>query len=137
MAKLSNVVELECTACGKKYDAEREQLLCSSCGKPLLANVRLAEANGLAQHVTPQPTGLPAQVEPLQLANEPQLPVTPPLAGLPAAETRVPSVGAPVDTTDLALAPPAAAVPPAWDLAEVEASAAEVGVVGEDKRRQR
>src|SRR5215472_15215183 len=97
-------------------------------GKPL------AEASGLAPHVTPRPTGLPAEVEPLQLANEPQLPVTPPLAGLRAAETRVPSGGAPVDTTDPALAPPAAAVPPAWVLAGAEASAAEAGVVGADER---
>ena len=120
-------------------------------GRPLLAS-------GPAPHVTPRPTGLPvlvappqrarglqlpgtllptglpALVAPLQRVNEPQLPESPHLAGLPAAEARVPSEAAPVDTTDLALAPPAAAVPPAWDLAEAEASAAEVAVVGADER---
>ena len=118
-------------------------------GRPLVAS-------GLAPHVTPQPTGLPvvvapqrarglqppgtllptglaALVAPLQRVSEPQLPVMPQLAGLPAAEARVPSEAAPVDTTDLALAPPAAAVPPAWDLAEAEA-AAEVAEVGADER---
>ena len=130
-------------------------------GRPLLARGkptgRPLVASGLAPHVTPQPTGLPvvvapqrarglqppgtllptglaALVAPLQRVSEPQLPVMPQLAGLPAAEARVPSEAAPVDTTDLALVPPAAAVPPAWDLAEAEASAAEVAVVGADKR---
>jgi hypothetical protein len=125
--------------------------------KPTGRQLALAEASGLAPHVTPRPTGLPvvavppqrvrglqlpgtllptglpALVVPLQRVNEPQLPVSPPLAGLPAAEARVPSEAAPVDTTDLALAPPAAAVPPAWDLAEAEA-AAEVAEVGADER---
>src|SRR6266849_5761006 len=36
MAKTLNVVELECSACGKKYDASVEQHVCT-CGKPLLA----------------------------------------------------------------------------------------------------
>jgi len=109
-------------------------------GKHLLANVRLvlaeplAEASGPAPHVTPRPTGLPALVEALQRVNEPQLPVRRQVAGLPVAEVRVPSEAAPVDTTALALAPPAAAVPPAWDLAEAEASAAEVAVVGADEQ---
>ncbi len=43
MAKPLNVVELECSACGKKYDASVEQHLCS-CGKPLLARYDLRRA---------------------------------------------------------------------------------------------
>jgi threonine synthase len=43
MAKPLNVVELECSACGKKYDAAREQHLCT-CGKPLLARYDLRRA---------------------------------------------------------------------------------------------
>src|SRR5215472_11472763 len=35
-------------------------------GKPMLANVRLAEASGPAPHVTQRPTGRAAQVEALQ-----------------------------------------------------------------------
>ncbi|HKW35899.1 MAG TPA: threonine synthase [Candidatus Acidoferrum sp.] len=41
----SNLVELECSACGKKYDAEVEQHLCT-CGKPLLARYDLRHAAG-------------------------------------------------------------------------------------------
>ncbi|HKW65256.1 MAG TPA: threonine synthase [Candidatus Acidoferrum sp.] len=41
----SNLVELECSACGKKYDAEVEQHLCT-CGKPLLARYDLRQAAG-------------------------------------------------------------------------------------------
>jgi threonine synthase len=43
MTKPSNVVELECSACGKKYDAVVEQHLCT-CGKPLLARYDLRRA---------------------------------------------------------------------------------------------
>src|SRR5262252_2227519 len=39
----SNLVELECSACGKKYDASVEQHLCT-CGKPLLARYDLKRA---------------------------------------------------------------------------------------------
>lgn len=39
----SNLIELECSACGKKYDAEVEQHLCT-CGKPLLARYDLRHA---------------------------------------------------------------------------------------------
>jgi threonine synthase len=39
----SNLIELECSACGKKYDASREQHLCT-CGKPLLARYDLKRA---------------------------------------------------------------------------------------------
>ena len=85
-------------------------------GRPLLANVRLA------------------LVEPLQRANERQPPVMPQLAGLPAAEARVPSEAAPVDTTDPALAPLAVAVPAAWDHVAAEVFVAEVAVAGADER---
>src|SRR5713101_5433109 len=43
MAKTLNVVELECSACGKKYDASVEQHVCT-CGKPLLARYDLRRA---------------------------------------------------------------------------------------------
>ncbi|HEY6946202.1 MAG TPA: threonine synthase [Candidatus Acidoferrum sp.] len=39
----SNLVELECSACGKKYDAAVEQHLCT-CGKPLLVRYDLRTA---------------------------------------------------------------------------------------------
>jgi threonine synthase len=39
----SNLIELECSACGKKYDASKEQHLCT-CGKPLLARYDLKRA---------------------------------------------------------------------------------------------
>ena len=39
----SNLVELECSACGKKYDASKEQHLCT-CGQPLLARYDLRRA---------------------------------------------------------------------------------------------
>lgn len=39
----SSVVELECSACRKKYDATKEQHLCT-CGKPLLARYDLKRA---------------------------------------------------------------------------------------------
>jgi threonine synthase len=43
MTKTTNVLELECSACGKKYDAGVEQHLCT-CGKPLLARYDLRRA---------------------------------------------------------------------------------------------
>src|SRR6266567_9286367 len=43
VAQTSNVAELECSACGKKYDASVEQHLCT-CGKPLLARYDLRRA---------------------------------------------------------------------------------------------
>src|SRR5207245_1408181 len=42
---VTNIVELECSGCGKKYDAEVEQHLCT-CGKPLLARYDLRHAAG-------------------------------------------------------------------------------------------
>jgi threonine synthase len=43
MTKPLNVLELECSACDKKYDADVEQHLCA-CGKPLLARYDLRRA---------------------------------------------------------------------------------------------
>lgn len=43
MTNPSNLRELECSACGKKYDASTEQHLCT-CGKPLLARYDLKRA---------------------------------------------------------------------------------------------
>src|ERR1700687_6116254 len=43
MTNPANVVELECSACSKKYDASIEQHLCT-CGKPLLARYDLRRA---------------------------------------------------------------------------------------------
>ena len=43
MTKPPNVVELECSACAKKYDASTEQHLCT-CGQPLLARYDLRRA---------------------------------------------------------------------------------------------
>src|SRR5260370_19084244 len=43
MTKPLNVLELECSACGRKYDASIEQPLCT-CGKPLLARYDLRRA---------------------------------------------------------------------------------------------
>jgi threonine synthase len=43
MTNPSNLRELECSACGKKYDASTEQHLCT-CGKPLLARYNLKKA---------------------------------------------------------------------------------------------
>jgi len=42
-SKPTNVVELECSACGKKFDASAEHHLCT-CGKPLLARYDLKRA---------------------------------------------------------------------------------------------
>src|SRR5260370_25991615 len=39
----TNISELECSACGKKYDASVEQHVCT-CGKPLLARYDLPRA---------------------------------------------------------------------------------------------
>src|SRR5438093_1210494 len=43
MTKPLNVIELECSACGKKYDPATEQHLCT-CGRPLLARYDLMGA---------------------------------------------------------------------------------------------
>ncbi|MGH9741307.1 MAG: threonine synthase [Candidatus Acidiferrum sp.] len=43
MTTAKNVTELECSACGKKFDANCEQHLCT-CGKPLLAKYDLKRA---------------------------------------------------------------------------------------------
>jgi threonine synthase len=44
MIKANNVVELECSVCGKKYDAAVEQHLCT-CGRPLFARYDLKRAS--------------------------------------------------------------------------------------------
>ena len=41
----SNLLELECSACARKYDASKEQHLCT-CGQPLLARYDLQRAAG-------------------------------------------------------------------------------------------
>jgi threonine synthase len=43
MPKQTNVLELECSACAKKFDSSMEQHLCT-CGKPLLAKYDLKKA---------------------------------------------------------------------------------------------
>ncbi|MGB9466958.1 MAG: pyridoxal-phosphate dependent enzyme, partial [Candidatus Acidiferrum sp.] len=43
MIPRTNVLELECSACGKKYDSSAEQHLCT-CGKPLFAEYDLKKA---------------------------------------------------------------------------------------------
>src|SRR6202047_4081700 len=43
MTTATNVMELQCSECGKKYDAEVEQHLCT-CGKPLLVRYDLKSA---------------------------------------------------------------------------------------------
>src|SRR5260370_40031032 len=43
MATATNVMELECSECGKKFDAAIEQHLCT-CGKPLLVRYDLKNA---------------------------------------------------------------------------------------------
>jgi threonine synthase len=59
MTKPLNVVELECSACGKKYDASTEQHLCT-CGKPLLAryDLRRAAATLTLQNLKTRPRTL-------------------------------------------------------------------------------
>jgi threonine synthase len=59
MNKPLNVLELECSACGKKYDANIEQHLCT-CGKPLLAryDLRLAAATLTLENLKARPRSL-------------------------------------------------------------------------------
>src|SRR5437667_11724542 len=59
MTKDLNVVGLECSACGKKYDASVEQHLCT-CGKPLLAryNLRRAAATLTLENLKTRPRTL-------------------------------------------------------------------------------
>jgi threonine synthase len=59
MTRPSNVLELECSACGKKYDASVEQHLCT-CGKPLLAryDLRRAAATLTLENLTARPRTL-------------------------------------------------------------------------------
>jgi threonine synthase len=73
MGKPLNVVELECSACAKKYDASVEQHLCA-CGKPLLAryNLRRAAATLTLENLKTRPRTLWRYAE--VLPNDP--PVT-------------------------------------------------------------
>ncbi|HUC54935.1 MAG TPA: threonine synthase [Candidatus Cybelea sp.] len=59
ITKHLHVLELECSACGKKYDASVEQHLCS-CGKPLLAryDLRLAAATLTLENLKSRPRTL-------------------------------------------------------------------------------
>jgi len=59
LSQTSNVVELECSACGKKYDAGTEQHLCT-CGKPLLAryDLRRAAATLMVENLKSRPRTL-------------------------------------------------------------------------------
>src|SRR2546428_13053530 len=71
MSKGLNVVELECSACGKKYDASLEQHLCT-CGKPLLAryDLRWAAATLTLENLKTRPRTLWRYAE--VLPNDPQ-----------------------------------------------------------------
>ena len=59
MAKPSNIIELECSACGKKYDPSKEQHLCT-CGKPLLVryDLRCAAATLTFENLKTRPRTL-------------------------------------------------------------------------------
>src|SRR6267143_6806944 len=59
LSQTSNVVLLECSACGKKYDAGTEQHLCT-CGKPLLAryDLRRAAATLMVENLKSRPRTL-------------------------------------------------------------------------------
>src|SRR5438552_2749794 len=72
MTKPLNVVELECSACGKKYDASTEQHLCT-CGKPLLAryDLRWAAATLTLENLKTRPRTLWRYAE--VLPNDPQV----------------------------------------------------------------
>jgi threonine synthase len=72
MTTSSNVLELECSACGKKYDANVEQHLCT-CGKPLLAryDLRRAAATLTLQNLKTRPRTLWRYAE--VLPNDPPI----------------------------------------------------------------
>src|SRR2546430_16699554 len=59
MTKPLNVIELDCSACDKKYDPSIEQHLCT-CGKPLLAryDLRRAAATLLLESLKTRPRTL-------------------------------------------------------------------------------
>src|SRR5437016_8381842 len=59
MTKPLNVIELDCSACDKKYDPSIEQHLCT-CGKPLLAryDLRRAAATLLLESLKTRPRNL-------------------------------------------------------------------------------
>src|SRR6266436_5766164 len=72
MAQPLNVIALECSACGKKYDPAIEQHLCT-CGKPLLAryNLRRAAATLTLDSLKSRPRTLWRYAE--VLPNDPQV----------------------------------------------------------------
>jgi len=72
MTKPLNVLELECSACGKEYDGSIEQHLCT-CGKPLLAryDLRRAAATLTLESLKTKPRTLWRYAE--VLPNDPQV----------------------------------------------------------------
>jgi threonine synthase len=72
MTTSSNVLELECSACGKKYDANVEQHLCT-CGRPLLAryDLRRTAATLTLQNLKTRPPTLWRYAE--VLPNDPPI----------------------------------------------------------------
>ena len=44
MSLMSYIEYLECSKCGKKFDADKLQTVCDSCGKPLLVRYDLGSA---------------------------------------------------------------------------------------------
>ena len=87
-----NVLELECSACGKKYDAQIEQHLCS-CGKPLLAryDLRRAAATLTLENLKSRPRTLWRYTE--VLPNDPPISLGEGLTALIHAERLGASMG--------------------------------------------
>src|SRR3989475_1799338 len=87
MTKPLNVVELECSACGKKYDASVEQHLCT-CGKPLLAryDLRRAAAKLTLENLKSRPRTLWRYAE--VLPNDPPVSLGEGMTALVHAERR-------------------------------------------------
>ena len=44
---MSYLIELECSKCGKRFEADRVQTVCDRCGKPLLARYDLEAAGSV------------------------------------------------------------------------------------------
>ena len=55
---MTYLTHLECALCGRAYDADRLQSMCSGCARPLLARYDLAGARALDRDalITPEPT---------------------------------------------------------------------------------
>jgi threonine synthase len=92
MFKPSNVLELECSACGKKYDANVEQHLCT-CGKPLLAryDLRRAAATLTLENLKSRPSTLWRYAE--VLPNDPPVSLGEGMTALVHAERLGASMG--------------------------------------------